>query len=517
MSFSQHSPLGDSPEDPLLPIWNEIWARRPILGEIMQRYAKTSLYDYTKSFFDVNPSPRLDARKSELVQIVELLLTQRLGEEVAYKVARQLEKLPLVSTADHHGPIVHPFWVASNVVTGLRYLEMEDSDIHYLPVFSFAGVSLNNHTYPRGLLFHGEEHCSKDMVKLSLFGDKEKMSTVYSTRPYTQEDVSRALALLDKKTRSGEVNPQIAKGVRTLMEELFLDPAVLAISDYSAQITWLNYTLWPKLFHPVSPKTPDLIYLEIETVVRELLLQKHLNDPESLLYKVLFDPTYLPLVLKYFNNIPGAFSLEKGWGTYLFWAVDDHKHRIRLAYKEGRIVSEFGSYDLALEPGEIGKALEEKRIFPSMMLCYLTVALYYGMKCLGGFCQVSDLTKTKEAWQGLLRELGELEEAEAVESVQTRELGGDGMVLAYLENEEGHLTPATGIDLILQNKPTNFERYVTLTKGLSFGEFMNPLVLEIYGVLFPSEERNPKFMEFTPEAVLEMTGMCEKLLKLELD
>lgn len=516
MNASSSTPVNDPPpEDPLLPIWNEIWARRPILGHIMHRHGGTPLYDYTKDFFDVNPSPRLDARKAELIGVAEGLLKERLGAEVAGKVAKQLEKLPLVSTADHHGPIVHPFWVAANIVTGLRYLEMEDPDIHYLPVFSFAGVSLNNHTYPRGILFHGEEHCSKDMVKLSLFGDKEKMSTVYNTRPYTKEDVERALALLDKKVRDGEVTAEIGQGVRSMMEEVFLDPAVLAIPDYSAQITWLNYKLWPKLFHPVTEKTPDLIYLEIETLVREVLLQKHLNDPESLLYKVLFDPTYLPLVLKYFNNIPGAFSLEKGWGTYMFWALDEKNHRVRLSYKDGRIVSEFGTCDFALEPNEIRKALEEKKIFPSMILCYLTVALYYGMKCLGGFCQVSDLTKTKEAWQAFMRELGNIEEAEALEPVQTRELGGDGMVLAYLENEEGHLTPATGIDLIMQRKPTNFERYVKLTKGITFGEFMNPLVLEVYGVLFPSEERNPDFMKYTPEAVLEMTGMCEKLLKLE--
>lgn len=514
MSFSTSS-TGANKEDPLLPIWNEIWARRPILEDIMQHHGSTPLYDYTKDFFEINASPRLDARKAELIEVVEGLLKDRLGADTAHQVARQLAKLPLVSTADHHGPIVHPFWVAANIVTGLRYLEMEDPDIRFLPVFSFAGVSLNNHTYPRGILFHGEEHCSKDVVKLSLFGDKEKMSTVYNTRPYTKEDASRAIALLAKKVREGEVNSEIGASVKGILEDIFLDPEVLKIPDYSAQITWLNARLWPKLFHPVTPKTPDLVYLEIETLVRELLLQKHLGDPQSLIYKVLFDPQFQPLFEKYFNNIPGAFSLEKGWGTYLFWALDDKNHRVRLSYKDGRIVSEFGTCDFALEPNELRKALEERKIFPSMVLCYLIVALYYGMKCLGGFCQVSDLTKTKEAWQSFMREIGYLEEAEALEPVQTKELGGDGMVLAYLESTEGHMTPATGIDLILQKKPTNFERYVKLTKNITFGELMNPLVLEVYGVMFSSEERNPEFMKYTPEAVLEMTGMCEKLLKLE--
>ncbi len=272
--------------------------------------------------------------------------------------------------------------------------------------------------------------------------------------------------------------------------------------------------MWPQLFHPPVEKTPGLVYLEIETLVTDVLIKHHLNDPSSLLYKVLFDEKYRPLLEKYFNNIPGAFSIEKQWGTYLFWALDDKNHRVRLSYEDGKIVSGFRTCLFNLNPEEIKKALLEKKIFPSMILCYLVVSLYYGMKCLGGFCQVSDLTKTKKAWQEFLIEAGEPEEAAALEPVQTKELGGDGMVLAYLNNAQGHIFPATGVDMIMQKEPTNFDSYVHLAKSVSFRELMDPLILEIYGVLFASEERNPEYAKFTPELILEVTGLCKKLIDL---
>ena len=33
--------------------------------------------------------------------------------------------------------------------------------------------------------------------------------------------------------------------------------------------------------------------------------------------------------------VPGGFSLEKGWGTYMFWAIDEHLHRVRLELEDG--------------------------------------------------------------------------------------------------------------------------------------------------------------------------------------
>lgn len=283
------------------------------------------------------------------------------------------------------------------------------------------------------------------------------------------------------------------------MEENFGAADVLTAADLASQITEINFHLWPRLFHPTKKKIPDLIYLEIETLVTELLLKYHLKNPSSLIHRLLFNPDYRPLALKYFNNLAGGFSLENQWGTYLFWAIDSKFHRVRLELNTTKLFSKTRGYEFDFSPEVVEQALRVKKMFPSMLLCYLVVSLYYGMKCLGGFSQVHDLTMVKEAWGKLLREVGERAEAEAIIPVQTKELGGDGFVLFYIKTPKGDLVPGTGIDMAIQPDDTSFENFVELSKRVTLGEMINPMLPEIYRVLYSSPQRDPRFGKLTPE------------------
>jgi len=501
----------------LEPIWQAIWARRPILGEIVQKHSDQCLLDYTQGFLDVNKTPSLDARKEEFFDIAHEMAVENFGPEVADGVIEQLRRLPLVSTTDHLAPIQHPFFLNCNIVSALPCIEAKEP-VKYLVVLPFASTSLNNASaFARGIIFHGDKRGSHDFTRLSLYGDREKMAVTYNMRPFNQEDITKVLEQLAKKEREGEVTPERAEGIRTIFNEIFAADDVLKASDACVQMCKVSYKMWPRMFHPKDERVPDLIYLDIETLVREILLKYHLNNPNSLIHRVLFDRSIYPLVKKYFDGIPGAFSTEKGWGSYMFWALDDKNHRVGLNLDpdQERIASEYRTCVFDMNPESIEKALVERKIFPGMFLCYLVVALYYGFKCLGGFCQVSDLTRTKEAWQNMLHEMGEHDEAEAIAPIQTRELGGDGMVLAYFKTPNNDLVPATGIDLILEDHPTDFSRYLQLAREIRFKEIMAPLVPEIYKVLFTVDERIPEFLRFTPEEIMNFTGLQEKIRNLE--
>jgi hypothetical protein len=165
---------------------------------------------------------------------------------------------------------------------------------------------------------------------------------------------------------------------------------------------------------------------------------------------------------------------------------------------------------LPLTPSAIAQALAEKMIFPSMLLCYVVVSLYYGMKCLGGFCQVHDLTVIKTAWQQLLAEAGEEAEAQALTPVQTKELGGDGMVLAYLRSDANVLVPATGLDMITYSGDTSFKKYIAFSKALTLSEVMSPMLPEMYTVLYPFPERDTELTVVSPEQIARATGLSEK-------
>lgn len=505
----------DNDEPPLniiAALQKAIWSRRPILGEIMAKHGQKTLYRYSQDFFDVNKSPLLDNRKPELIATARDLIEQRLGTEIANNAARQLSRLALVSTADHHAPIDNPFWVNSNIISSIPFFENTDSDIRYLIVFSFASVSVNNSSgYPRGIEFHGGMNGSGNFIKLPILPDKLKMGVTYGTRPFTHDDLTKAENELIKKQNSGELTQERRIKIGELMETIFGNKSVLESPDFCSQITNINFNLWPKLFSPSVPKIPDLIYLEIETLVTELLLRYHLNNPKSLIYQLLFDSSYSGLVLKYFNNLAGGFSLEGDWGTYLFWATDSKLHRVRLLLEGHCLVSRTRGYKFDLSPESVADLLRRKKIFPSMLLCYLMVSLYYGMKCLGGFCQVHDLTMIKLAWGNLLREKGLEKEAVAIIPVQTKELGGDGLVLAYLKTAQGGLIPATGIDMALGDVQSDLKHYVELSKNVTLSEMMNPMLLEMYTVLYSSYQRDHGLLGITPEKILKATGL-EKIL-----
>lgn len=498
-----------------------IWKRRPILGDIMQRHGADRLYDYARDFMDIKKSPRLTARQPELIGVVRELLSARLGNEVANGVAEQLAHFPLVSTADHHSPIQHPFWVNSNIISALPYVDMNHDRLKYLIAFSFATVSLNNASgYPRGVLFHGKEKGEGPLLRIPIMPDREKMATVYSTRAFTRPELDKAKAEIAKKEREGEVAPGRAGKINELIEKYFGHPKVLSAPDISTQITHINYWLWKEVFHPAKDTAaekkarpvPDLIYLEIETIVTELLLRFHLKNSASPLYKVLFDKTYSTLAKTHFNNIPGAFSAEKNWGTHFFWGLDEKRHRVRMFLNgSGTLHSENNEFGCLWTPEGVAEALRSKRIFPSMVLCYLMTSLYYGVKCLGGFSQVNDLTYTKGAWQKLLREAGDNEEADAVEHVQTKELGGDGMVLAYLEDAEHHITPGSSFDLILDDESTTYDKYLELAKRVSLSDMMASMLPEMYTVLYSQPERDPLLTEVTPEAIIAAVNLHDKI------
>jgi len=493
-----------------------IWKRRPILGNIMQKRGEKTLFDYAKDFLDVNTLPGLDERKKEVVEVVEDLLKGRIGEDVAKEVATQLRKLPLVSTADHHAPIDHPFWVNANIIFALPIVANDDVHLKYLINFSFASVSVNNTSgFPRGILFHSGVDGSNDLIRLPFLPDKLKMGVVVRMQTFTSDDINKALSVLAQKERDGEVSSEKADGVRMCINKYFNIPEVLNSVSLASQITKINYRMWRDLFHSASGEVcknvPDLIYLEIEKIVSKLLFEKHLNNPESLIYKFLFDKGSSSLVYKHFEKIHGAFSVKAGWGSYMFWATDDKFYRVALMLKNGKLQSQDGCFSFDWDPESITVALRDKKIFPSMLLCYVLISLYYGIKCLGGFSQVNDLTLTKYAWREYLEEVGMKEEADNVENVQTKELGGDGMALVYMKSGAGKLMQATGIDMILEKGDTSFEKYIELSKRITLNQAMEPMLPEMYEVLYSQKDRDPQLDAIVSEQILENSELVRKI------
>ncbi len=499
-----------------------IWNRRPILEKIMRLHGQEKLSNFTKYFLSINSHPQLDARRSELVSVAKEIISQRLGKTIGDEVARQLEAYPLVSTTDHHGPIDHPFFVNSNIIMALSFLQKKINVLKHLVVFSFSSISLNNASaYARGILFHGGINGTNNLIRLPFFPDKEKMGVVYKSRPFNATDIQRAHLDLDKRMSQGNITPERCNHVHQIIDELIATPAIIATPDLLTQITKLNYELWPFMFHPTHEAVdanqgaiPNLVYLDIETLASTLLIRYHLHNSRSPIYRMLFDSKMRERAMELFDGIHGAHTRQNNLGTTFFWALNENNHRKQLELRDGRLFSENSDTGISISPEPINRALAEKRIFPNMILCYLIISLYYGMKCLGGFSQVNDLTQTKMAWQQLLREKGEITEAEAVEPVQTAAFGGDGLVLSYLSTPTGSIVPATGIDMILENIDTRLEEFQSLAHSITVEEMMYSMLPEMYTVLYAAQERDTTMQALTPELILKSTGLHAKLVKI---
>lgn len=492
-----------------------IFEKRPIFGAIMKKHGEKNLYEYSKDFLDVNNHQLLKKRRPLCTKIVKKELAKRLPKKIVKGVETQLLKKPLVSTTDHHAIIDHPFWLNANIITSLPYEQTHDETLKYLVVFSFASVSNNNASgFPRGILFHGGDRGEGPLIRLPILPDKWKMRTVYGTPPYTKDDLKRTAFLLDKKQKEGLISSNRAEQIHRLLFEIIGKSSILDSEDLCSQITKVNYEIWPLCFAPNG--MPDLIYLEAETITREIYLQDIFQKPSCMLAKMLFEKDMRALVMKHFADLPGTFSEKDDYGTYFFWALDEKGHRLRLLlnHEKSQLFSREKDIIIPLTLESIAEALRSKKIYPSMMAVYLTLSLHFGMKCLGGFAQVHDLTKMKEALLHLLVDLGRFREIHAVSRIQTKELSGDGLVLAYVKNEQDQLIPATGIDLILSETKLSSRDYQWMAKQVTLREMITPLLPEIYTVLYPSYERKNEYQNLTPEVIMDITGLQEKLQEI---
>lgn len=488
----------------------KVYARRPVLHEIVQKRGSKKLYEYATEYADVNINQPILRRQDQFLGTFKKEVERNLGAEVAESAVRQLKKYYFVSTADHHGPICHPFFLNANLISSVPNLDHHDPDLQNVIVLSCANVSLNNSSFPRGLLFHSTVRGETKMHRLAFSTCTSRLSPVFNFPASTTADMDRVQKNISEKVRKGEVRREDGDKISALIDEIYRTPEVLTAPSYSDQITRSNFHLWKKFFSPNHATPPNLIYVELETLVSRLLIEHHLGT-ETTISHLLFHPDYTPLIEKYFDGIMGAFSVGEKYGTYMFWALPkDAKYRIQLWKRGDELVSDDGSYRVKLTPDSIRAALERKELIPSMLISYILLSFYYGIKCLGGFSQVNYLTFMKNAYIKMQADLGEYENIEVCARSQTKELGGD-VSIAFISDSHGKLIPATGLDLILYGTENTWRVLVEQSKLISIEEALNPLMPDFYRIIYTEKEREDDLASITSEDITKITGLSHKV------
>jgi hypothetical protein len=487
-----------------------IFARRPILQEIIHKHGHKSLYEYGQDYLDVNLNSTILERQQEFISVFYEEVKKILGADIAQSAAEQLKKYYFVSTADHHGPICHPFFLNSNLIIASSYQGHDDPLLKHVIVLSCANISLNNSSFPRGLLFNGAIDEKIQMQRLSFLPSNAHSSTVYNFRPFTESDITKVYRVIEDKRRTSQVTNAVADMLRDTVRDIYATDDILQRKDFSEQVTVTNYRLWNSLFGKSDLPHPSLIYLEQENLVTQLFLRYHLFA-DTAVHRVLFQPEYESLVYKYFENIMGAFSRKEKWGTYFFWGVDEGKnYRIHLWRHGDKLVSDDGAFTIPLTPEAIRDALLQKRIIPSMLLIFLILSFYYGLKCLGGVNQVNYLTLMKQAFIDMQTETGDMVSVEACRDVQTKEFV-DGPTIAFLSGLRKEIVPAASLDFLLYGNEHSWEHIINLSKSITLDEAFSPLLPEYYPIMYADSERLPELSSVTSDRLTSLTCLDKKI------
>ncbi len=470
----------------------KILAKRPILAGLFERYANTSVGEYNRI---LGPTAvAVDAvRKQDFIAAISAEVAGHFSSAVAASTARQLKEEYMVSTAEHHGPLTHPFFVHSNLLAASRPRKN-------IIVLAVGNVSLNNSSYPRGLIFHGADGAEH---RLPFFPWRERMSAVFGQRAFDRRDLNRLDGALNYKIQSRELSAPAAAAVREFVHEVYGQPEILEQPDYNHQIVKTNDRLWKQFFVRSAFQPPRLLTLQLEDVVIKLLCRHHLFA-QTEIYDLIFSPEVHELLKQHADGIPGNFQLKQGKGTFLFWHYSGNGRR-QLWLKGGDLVSAEGDR-VELRPQAIAAALESGRLIPGTFLSLLLLSEYYGVKCLGGFSQGTYLTRMHQAYN-LMRG----RPAEDFNREHSSGLRSD-FVLGYFQDNLGRFQAASGLDLALHNHPKFWEIFSETIGKLTLEQAMAPLFPELYRALYSAAEQQPELSKITADDIINFYNLPDKII-----
>ncbi len=407
-------------------LFEELAARRPGLRSVDHEHGEQSLLHFSRRH--LQPAPR--ELSPILLEVYHERISQLHGPAIATGVTDQLRRVPVVVTSDHVGLDTTSLLVGGK----LALLEAARSlDLRYLVVSAAGGVNLGNplsgyvewegnHTalYPgkvqgrktRELLVYGAPPFTRQYVEalpariregyvvaaleplsrmLPEAGRSRLRETLQSCadpgKPRREEMLRRVLgkegypaegqeAFLKAFTRAAdEAVPPAERLLRLLVDAI--SEKVYEGECFADQCCHLNFELWKRVYPDVS-----VIYLQGEDLSREIL-SRHLRElPQSLLSRLLIDPSLRNAVLTTFAGVEGCWDYGRGSGTQLFWGrgADGRSFPMR-------------AEEIPTEAESLVRALQTRELVPGLFLTFC-VELLCGLESIGGFNQALNYLPT---------------------------------------------------------------------------------------------------------------------------
>ena len=443
-----------------------------VVQQTISKYGNTTIDEYLRKRVEqvkTSYQPRND-----LLDTVYHYTAPLLGETIARQACIELEKQPVVLTANHHGVDFFAQSVQGSLLFalgGTRYGFSRKTAL----VFSFGNVSFNNLTYPRGMLIYkvNANYLDDIPIRLPIFPDRFKRKIVSLGGAFNEAMINRAKKGLRSITSKRNLSIPIVNSINRVFDEDYSAHPVAGLSDYSRQAVIVNSRIWKRLFADFTI-APELVYLEMEKIVA-LLLEKDLQNKDSLASLIMFDRIFRDRVLEELDGARACWHrrmltrrfhigqyeknckhLPINCGTVFFWGVDEKQRRIPLNFEgaEGGTGKLYGiddsgqTWQFQFSAEALIQKLQEGSLLPSLFTCFLAISLARGITCAGGYYQSEYLPSMQRAVVNALKESKDFEHvAEIVKQVPTHNyLSGMQTVMCQLEN--GCLIPAGPLEII---------------------------------------------------------------------
>ncbi|MBX9906984.1 hypothetical protein K2X96_03755 [Patescibacteria group bacterium] len=360
----------------------EVFKLRPHFGGVVREWGGRTWLEYYSQDF-----PGLSVPSEDVLSAIQYETSLILGESVGQKARSSISLNKWVNTADHHGLLCHPYFYSAALARSHRDVSKEAEATVTLP---FGGISLGNDSFPRGFSFHDQKG---DVVRMFFKSLKKRRMPVYGLAPMSIQE----LRLERDRVASLNLHADVSARLQSLLDAFLQAERIWTAETYSAQLSVMNSILWKQLF---GDSRGEFVYLEIDTVVRRLLLTKHLVS-DTPIFQLLFNKKWRMLFVELFSGVSGSHTLDTG--THFFWYIDQEQERRRGLFLKGDLLStEEGDVAVTLTPESIAQGLSARTLMPSSALVLITLQGVEGLSCGGGSSQLEYLPVMMEQWNMIL-------------------------------------------------------------------------------------------------------------------
>ena len=442
-----------------------------VLRETIRNFGDTTLSEYIGQLEpEIHPVMQTS---NDLFEEVVKYLKPLLGKEIAHQAALDLERSPIVLTANHHGVAFFAQDLQGSLIFSLnRFGTMKSGST--VPVFSCGTVPLDNLTYPLGLLFYKTGYDNLDEVpkKLPLFSNKVRRQLVSNARPFDKNMVDRAQKRIGKLSQDKFICSSLEASANNVLQD-YCQSKVLNACSYSQQSVLLNYSIWNKLFQDTE-SAPSILSLELE-VISSALLEKDLANANSLAYSIFFDKSLRENVFNELDGEKACWQTKKllgrlhagsmsetkrnasnGCGTMLFWGIDERGRKVPLYVDSDstdriklRGICDRGKImEMPYTPKSIIEGLNQGRLIPSIFTSFLVISLARGIVCAGGYFQCEYLPAMQHGVVKALNDTGGYDVVAQQVSKVTTNAYLSGMIGVMTRYNGDYLVPAGPLEIL---------------------------------------------------------------------